>query len=96
MPAQFFDRQHIGMLVAHHRDVVQPIHVRQSLQKGLVLGEFLGGAVQQSDVGIGAFDHLAVQLQHQAQHTMRGRMLRPEVHGVILDFRHHLPSGLLA
>jgi hypothetical protein len=94
--SQFFDGQHIRVLVAHHRYVVQPVHIGQRLQESLVLGELFGGAVQQSDVRIGALDHLAVQFQHEAQYTVRGRMLRPEVHGVVFDFSHYLFSGLLA
>ncbi len=55
-----------------------------------MLGELLGGAVQQADVRIGALDHLAVELQHQAQHAVRGRMLRAKVQGVVVDFSHDL------
>ena len=46
----------------------------------LVLGELLGRPVQQADVRVGALDDFAVQLEHQAQHAVRRRMLRPEVH----------------
>jgi hypothetical protein len=35
--------------------------------------------VQQTDVRIGALNHLAVQLQYQAQYTMRRRMLGAEI-----------------
>jgi hypothetical protein len=35
--------------------------------------------VQQADVRVGALDDLAVEFEHQAQHAVRGRMLRPEV-----------------
>jgi len=41
---------------------------------------------------IGALDHLAVELQHQAQHAMRGRMLRAKIHCVIADLGHQRPS----
>ena len=30
---------------------------------------------------IDAFDDLAVELEHEAQHAVRGRMLRPEIDG---------------
>jgi len=46
--------------------------------------------MQQADVRIGALNHFAVELKHQTQHTVRGRMLRTEVEGVILDFSHYL------
>jgi hypothetical protein len=52
------------------------------------LGELFGGAVQQADVRIGALDHFAVELQHEAQHAVRGRVLRPEVERVVLDLCH--------
>src|SRR5690606_31134031 len=39
-----------------------------------------------ADVRIGALHDLAVHLQDQAQHAMRGRVLRAEVHGVVADF----------
>jgi hypothetical protein len=55
--------------------------------KGL-LGELLGAAMQQADVRIGLLDHLAVHLQHQAQHAVRRRMLRPEVHREVADLSH--------
>jgi len=50
------------------------------LQEGAGLGQFLGAAMQQADVRIGADDRFAVEFQHQAQHAVRGRMLWPEVH----------------
>ena len=36
--------------------------------------------------GIDALHHLAVELQHEAQHAVRGRMLRPEVEMELADF----------
>ncbi len=40
---------------------------------------------------IDALDDLAVELQHQAQHAVRRRMLRPEIDGEVaqLRFGHH-------
>ncbi len=87
---QLLDRHHVGVLVAHHRHVVEAVHVGNRLQVGLLLGQLLGGAVQQADVRIGALDDFAVQLQHQAQHAVRGRVLRAEVQGVIFNFSHYL------
>ncbi len=85
---QLLDGQAVGVLVAHHRDVVQPVHVGQRLDEGLVLGQLLGGAVQQADMGVGALHDFAVELEHQAQHAVRGRVLRTKVQGVVLDFSH--------
>ncbi len=85
---QLLDRQAVGVLVAHHRHVVEPVHVGQRLDEGLALGELFGRAVQQADVRVGALDHLAVELEHEAQHAVRGRVLRAEVQRVVLDVSH--------
>ena len=88
-PSSFSIARHVGVLVAHHRHVVEAVHVAAATGcRCLRLGELLGGAVQQADVRIGALDHFAVELQHQAQHAVRGRVLRTEVQRVVLDFSH--------
>ena len=87
---QSLDGHHIGVLVAHHRDVVEPVHVADRLVVGLGLRELLGGAVQQADMRIGFLDDLAVELEHETQHAVRRRVLRTEVHGVGLDLGHRL------
>ena len=74
-PEQLLDREHVAVLVAHHRDVVEPIHVADRLIERLALGELLGRAVQQADVRIRLLDHLAVHLEHEPQHAVGGRML---------------------
>uniref|UniRef100_A0A182TXL0 Uncharacterized protein n=1 Tax=Anopheles melas TaxID=34690 RepID=A0A182TXL0_9DIPT len=76
---QLFHRERVALLVAHHRDVVEPVEVRQGLHVRLVLDQLLGAAVQQPNVRIRTHDRFAVQLQHQAQHTVGSRMLRSEV-----------------
>lgn len=85
---QLLDGHDIGVLVAHHGHVVQAVHVGQRLDEGLVLGQLLGGAVQQADMRVGALDDFAVELEDQAQHAVRGRVLRAEVERVVLDFCH--------
>ncbi len=44
---------------------------------------------------IDALDDLAVELQHQAQHAVRRRMLRPEIDGEVADvgFGHQSTSS---
>jgi hypothetical protein len=42
--------------------------------------------MQQPDMRIDALDHLAVELQHQAQDAVRGRVLRPEINCEIAQF----------
>ena len=89
----FFDGQAVGVLIAHHRHIVQAVHVGQGLDVGFVFGQFFGGAVQQTNMRISALHHFAVELEHQTQHTVRCRVLRTEVQRVILDFGH-VSSGL--
>ena len=50
--------------------------------------ELDGEVIQKADMRIGALNDLAVHLEHQSQHAVRGRMLRPEVEREILDLRH--------
>jgi len=78
----------VGVLVAHHRDVIQAVHIGQRLDEGLALGQLFSGAVQQADVGVGTLDDLTVKLQHQAQHAVCRRVLRAEIQGVVLDVCH--------
>ena len=85
---QLFDRHDVRVLVAHHRHVIQPVHVADRLIERLALGQLLGRAVQQPDVRIGLLNDFAVHLEHQAQHAVRSRMLRAEVHGVVANFSH--------
>ena len=91
---QLLDGEAVGVLVAHHRDVVQPVHVRQRLEVGLVLGELLRAPVQQADMRVGALDHLAVELEHEAQHAVGRGMLRPKIHGVVANFSHEFRRAL--
>lgn len=84
-----FDGHHVRVFIAHHRHIVETIHVRHGLQVGLLFGQLFGGAVQQADMRVGALDDFAIHLQHQAQHTVRGRMLWPKVQGVVLNLSHY-------
>ncbi len=83
---QFLDGQHIAVLHAHRRDIIEAVHVGQRLQISLVFNQLFGATVQQADVRIAAFDDFAVQLHHQPQHAVRRRVLRAEIDHVILDF----------
>ena len=73
------DRQRIRVLLIHRRDIVEPIEIGHVLQVGARLHELFGAAMQEADMRVDALDHLAVKLEHEAQHAMRRRMLRPEV-----------------
>src|SRR4029077_1378880 len=79
---------------------------------GLMLDQLLGAAMQQPDMRIDAFDHLTVELEHETEHAVGGRMLRPEIDcelpvvggtlaavcfGVLcIDLRHHASTLLVA
>ena len=94
---QFFDGQAVSVLVTHHGHIVQTVHVRQGLDEGLAFGQFLGAAMQQADMRVGTLYHFTIQLQNQAQYTVRGRVLRAEVQRVITDFSHRSsPRGRYA
>src|SRR5262249_21476115 len=81
------------MLLGERRHIIEPVEIRYRLQIGLVLDQFLGAAMQQSDMRIDPFDHFAVKLQNQSQNAVRCRMLRPEIDGEIArrgcGFGHH-------
>src|SRR5579862_2940955 len=68
-----------GVLLIDWRHIVQPVEIRNRLQVGLVLDQLLRAAMEEADMRIDALDDLAVELKHKTQHTMRRRMLRPEV-----------------
>ena len=76
---QLFRRETERVLLIHRRDIVEPVEIRDRLQIGLVLDQFFGAAMKQADMRIDAGDDLAVELQHQAQHAVRGRMLRAKI-----------------
>ena len=92
-PHQGFDRADVGVFVAHHRHVIQSIHVTDRLVEWLGFGELFGAAMQQPDVGIGALDDFAVHFQNQAQHAVRGRMLWAEIQCVVADFLFRFRSA---
>ena len=79
-PEQALDRQRVGVLLVHRRDIIQPIEVGHVLQIGSRLHQLLGAAMQQADMRIDPLDQFAVELQHEAQHAVRGGMLRAEIH----------------
>src|SRR5690606_19628715 len=80
---QLLDGHDIGVLIAHHRHVVETIHVWQRLQIGAMFGQLLGGAVQQPDMWVGTLDHFTVEFEHQTQNAVGRRVLGTKVQGVI-------------
>ena len=49
---QLLDRQREGVLLAHRRDVVEPVEIGDRLQIGLVFDQLLGAAMEQADMRI--------------------------------------------
>ena len=64
---QPLDRERVGMLLVHRRDVVEAIEIGHVLQIGARLHQLLGAAMQQADMRIDALDDFAVELQDEAQ-----------------------------
>ena len=85
-PEQLLAGEAEGVLLVHRRDVVEAVEVADRLHVGLVLDQLLGAAVQQADVRVDALHDLAVELQHEAQHAVRRRMLGAEVDVEVADF----------
>ena len=83
-PEQLLDREHEDELVVLEREVVDPLRVRDRLPPRLVLHVLLEARVEVADHGLEPDDVLAVQVDDQAQHAVRRRMVRPEVD------RHHV------
>lgn len=92
---QLLNGQREALLVGHHGDIVEAVEVGQGLQVCAVLDELLGAAVQQSNVGVGAHNLLAVELEDQTQHTVGGRVLGAEVDGVVADLAGAVHVALL-
>src|SRR6059058_1352772 len=66
----YFDRldcQHEAVLHAHRRAIIEAVEIGDRLGVGLVLDQFLGAAVEQSDVRVDALDDLAVELEDKAK-----------------------------
>src|SRR5579884_2899790 len=78
-PQQLLDRQHVRQLIHHVVEVTHPVAERNDL---LVLETFAGlldACVEVSDVRLHVEYSLALQFHQHAQHSVRGRMLRPQV-----------------
>lgn len=85
---QILDRQHIAVLVTHHRHVVETIHITDALVIGLALCKFFSTTMKQPDMRVRTLNSFAVELQNQPQHAMSRRVLWAEVHCVITYLCH--------
>ncbi len=66
-----------ALVARHRRDVVDAVGVGHEAVIPDLLRDLFDGAVQIPDVGDRLPHHLAVGLDHEAQHPVRARMLRP-------------------
>jgi hypothetical protein len=83
---QLLDRQAERQVVAHRREVVHPVRVRDELLVPEVLADLLGAAVEVAHDGRHLAHHLAVGADHEAQHAVGGGVLRPHVEEHVLGF----------
>ena len=73
---QLLDRQRQADVVGHGRQVVGAVGERDDLIVVPVLAQLLEPGVQVADVGDTALDGLALELEHQPEHAVGGRVLR--------------------
>jgi hypothetical protein len=73
-------RIHVELVVLE-RDVVDSLGIRDRLPPRLLLHRLLESGVQVADHRVRAHDLLAVEIDHEAQHAVRRRMVRAEVDG---------------
>jgi hypothetical protein len=82
---QFLDREHERVLHAHRRAIIEPVEIGDRLEVGLVLDQLFGAAMEQADMRIDAVDDLAIEFHDEAQHAVRGRVLRAKIDREIVD-----------
>ena len=80
---QFFHGERVSHVVRKRREIIEPVSVRDKLVVLHVLGDFLVAAMQKTNVRSSLGNDLAIELEHQPQHAVRGRMRWPHV-------EHHL------
>ena len=85
--AQLLHREAIRQVVTEIIEIIHAIGHHQRLEEGLRLHVFLDAGVQESNIRAAAHHFLAIQFQHQAQHSVRAGVLRPQVQ------HHGLPAG---
>src|SRR5437870_446680 len=86
-PRELLDRRAVRELVEEVREVVGARDVGHALDPVERLGLLLDPGVEVADVRVDVDDDLAVDLDAQPEHAVRGRVLRAHVdpHGFVLD-----------
>ena len=85
---QFFNRERVGHIIRERREIIEPVGIRHELVVLHVLGDFFVAAMEKTDIRRRFGDDLAIQLQHEPQNAVRGRMRRPHV-------EHHLLADIV-
>ena len=76
---KFFNRHHVGKVVAHRVHIIEAVAHHSGLGIGLGFHVLLDTGMQKADIRNAIDDGFAVKLEQEAQDTMRGRMLRAHV-----------------
>ncbi len=76
---QLFDRFAVSQAVRDRGDIVHAIHVGIEHRVGAMLGNLLHAAMEVADDALGAQNLFAVELEDDAQHAVRGRVLRTHI-----------------
>ena len=76
---QLLGGQHRHRLAEHRGDVLERVAVADRVVPVAVLADLLDAAVEVAEHRIEVHDPLAVDLEHDAQHAVRRRVLRAEV-----------------
>ena len=90
---QLFHRQAIAQVVGERRQVVHAVGESHRLLVGLDFEFLLDAGVQEADIGLALHDGFAIKLQQQAQHTVRGRVLRAHVERHLGRVKQGLAGG---
>ena len=93
-PEQLLGGQREHQLVEQRREVVHAGDVGAALQVGELLAGLLHAGVQVADDRLAPQHRLALELQHEAQHAVGARVLRPHVDDHRLVVAGHDVRGL--
>ena len=93
---EFLDGDRVGDVVGERGEVVQAVRVRDELVIRHVLGDLLVAAVQVADDRVALHDLIAVELEAQAEHAVRGRVGRTHVQGHVLSAQFFRTGGDVA
>ena len=80
----FFHREAIAQVVRKRRKIINAVGEGDTLRIRLRFAGFFDAGMQITDNWLGFYHHFAVELQHDPQHSVRGRVLGPHVqdHGL--------------